>query len=723
MSRQGDRFSGKKNRAGKHATTCRITVRNDARTSGTTTVNFDFLLDWLPTTSLHAFIAGIQRFSKRYVSAQPTYAVRRILRYWSERKNSHNWHAPAPTSPRQEILKQLTILRSAIFLEEHNRGRNIGTTNNKWSHFRMLLSDLIATKALASFNVESPNISPIPTPYISGDRMEALLNGSEKALLPRTLKIEEDSYNSNLLEPISIIASDIEYLDEYTKRLGNALEVFRSAALKDFEAWEAQRAKGIELVAKSKYLEHAARFKHIRMGELKYLHSETGEHLFEGGGEAQLGNLLAMVTTEMKGVPKPYRYWISSGPGKGSVAFDGEHPHWEFAQDYGKNRLAPYLGLMNTTIAVPCLLLILLEHPKINVSSLMRARLFDDNDRQVLLSDASEHENGVVRLTVEKPRAGEEKSVVLTPLAKRVIKKVIEWTEPLRAALRESGKHALARRLWIGQHLTDFRVFAFSDKAFNNSFDPDERFRTLGKRQSVSRGMPFVLRHETMKRWTGEVTFKGIRVSGGVYVFLASGGDLVATAEAFGHKNVRTTIEHYVPDALRVAIFERQIRRHQNVLLAASSRAVKEVASVSDFRTVEEVHAFLASALASLPSGGPLVDPLLSRLRELSALEQPKTRGPIHRQKPHEGSALLQSNERALGVAFLYRDFLRGVPSISLKKADSISRLPPRFWCEFVDALHSPLPTAHYDISELVRKADKWATANAGRIRFPNEPG
>ncbi|MDO2211854.1 hypothetical protein Q2457_25500, partial [Escherichia coli] len=77
--------------------------------------------------------------------------------------------------------------------------------------------------------------------------------------------------------------------------------------------------------------------------------------------------------------------------------------------------------------------------------------------------------------------------------------------------------------------------------------------------------------------WRDKINFKAIRVNVGVATYLNTDGDLVATAKAFGHKHIRTTINNYIPLALQRAIFERQIRRHQNLLITSAMNEESEM--------------------------------------------------------------------------------------------------------------------------------------------------
>ncbi|MGV8267883.1 hypothetical protein ACV334_34685, partial [Pseudomonas aeruginosa] len=50
---------------------------------------------------------------------------------------------------------------------------------------------------------------------------------------------------------------------------------------------------------------------------------------------------------------------------------------------------------------------------------------------------------------------------------------------------------------------------------------------------------------------------------------------------------------NYIPLALQSAIFERQNRRHQNLLITSAMNEENQMLKISYFRTVEQLHEFL----------------------------------------------------------------------------------------------------------------------------------
>ncbi|WP_303698855.1 hypothetical protein [Pseudomonas aeruginosa] len=82
--------------SGKKKSGLELKVRNDGRQSGFTVVSFDFLTEWLGEDA-DPFLKGISRFSRRYTSAAPTYAIRRILQYWAMMHRKRGWKKPKET--------------------------------------------------------------------------------------------------------------------------------------------------------------------------------------------------------------------------------------------------------------------------------------------------------------------------------------------------------------------------------------------------------------------------------------------------------------------------------------------------------------------------------------------------------------------------------------------------------------------------------------------------
>jgi len=595
----------------------------------------------------------------------------------------------------EEVCQQIVRMREDFFSREMKAGKALTTAGNHWSQFNRLLEDLVAAKALPPIARMDSRFASPGAKLLLADR--AVAASSPMLTAPRSLNVAKDSFNDDLLEPISILASDDQYLEEYQMRLGHCISTIRDCALRDFEELERKHQEGKRLISQ---FDPTILDKFKGISRHRFIDKVTGKSLVKAddGHPDLLKTLLGIVIHDMGGMPRPYFYYVSKAEKKYT---DGGWPYWYAIQSYNKNRLLPYLGIMSSEAAGICMLLIMLEHPKFNAASMYRAKLNRERSGESYITTSGLSREGALRFTVAKPRAGEDKSEELSNLAKRVLMCVIEWTRPVRDAARKAGRSSEAAMLWIGMSSQNYNLIHFSEKALLGSIRGNSQWRAYGKKSNANRATAFLDRHPELEPWAEKINFKSIRVNTGVLVYLQSGGDLVATARAFGHKNVATTIGNYIPNALRIAIYERQVRRHQNRLLAEAVEVESVRLKVMDFRTIEELHQFLAS---------------LRRGQSLGDISQ-KGRG---RQIGSPESRLIVCDDPdALAVAMIYRDKLKSATAKFLDHPDRTTGLRPRFWCEFVDAIVAPLPLAMSPIATLVRKANERRPCLEAAVRLP----
>lgn len=674
--------------------------------SGKATVNFVFLKAWLGSHA-ESFLHGISQFSRRYKSVNTTYAARSVLVFWAAQQRRRNWPKPGPTLERSTFQRLLASLRSDFYADQTKKGQALSTTTRRWSVFRSLLEDLVAVSAIPPISTSSAFLSSPSERDVLMDRSDAAAAIGPSPTAPKTLNREMDSYNDDLLEPISIIHSDVSYLEEYQIRLDRALNSIKACALSEFMHLEKLREQGLNIIEATGY--EAISKCNGRGGRSRYADALNGKHLLtkNGGHPNLLGNILSLVHHEMGGIPQLHRKYARSGRTKTALRVGG--PHWEYVSLYGKNKLLPYLGVMSSTATACCLILLLLEHPKLTATALYRACLEDSKGNSILLSSGGEG-TGKLRMTVEKARAGEEKTVVLSQLAQHVIKRVLEWTLPVRKELIKQGRIQEARRLWVGINSCNFNLLAFSGATLLGSLRPKNN-RSLGPQAKETRVVPFLERHPILAPWASKITFKGLRVNSGVLTYLRTDGDLVATAQAFGHKNVRTTISNYIPNALRMAIYDRQIRRHQNFLITSSLRTEQIMARASDFRTIEELHTFLNSYARCLDPCGTWSD--------LGDCQSEPSISDSSSADSNDVRVVISKDPYALAVAMLYRDALAYASEPFLNRRDPATGIQPRFWMEFIDGLLQPLPVALHEVRQLVVQALGLKQRLAAAVKLP----
>jgi len=675
-----------------------LSVRASGRKSGYVNVDFSFLRRWLHA-AIPEFMLALKRFSRPYNAPSAIYSVRMVLRHWAEISEAERWEALCLAMSPQGLAFQLASLRRKFYEKRVMDGAALTTCTNNWQSFVVFLRYLIEGKILPSFDTRAGYISAPGGGSILADRNILVQNNQSSFNSPKNFNAEADSYNDDLFITMSIIESNETYLDTYTDLLRHALATIKKCARDQFEELINLQSEGGELLANtdSKLLEIVKDTARRR----RYIDPDCGRHFFEvnGGHPNLLGNILVVVAREMGGLPRPHRKYESDGI---SIASKSPYPYWQFVQKYGKNNLLPYLGVMSSETAVICILLLMLDCPQLNASSLYRAKIEDDQGQPRLISIAGEHEEQT-RLVVTKPRAGEEKSARLSPFCEMVIQKVLEWTKPVREEMRRQGKHEEANFLWVGVSGLHYELIAYSEKALLGALKTNLVHNKRGSTANSTRLLRFAERYPEVRPWANKLTFKAIRVNSGVLRYLETDGDLVATARAFGHKNVNTTITNYIPPALRQVIYERQIRRHQNYLIVSSLGFEDEKLRASDFSTIEELHGFLQGFATP---NDKVKDNAGSVLAHCNL-------------KAEKNSVILSEDPSALAVAMLYREKLVNASPKFLETPDKRTGVKPRFWVEFVDALQADLPLSMKAFAQLAQSARELKSRLVDKIRLP----
>lgn len=677
-----------------------VKVRNDGKKNRETIADFTFLLTWLGSSAF-GVVEALAKFTRRYASATPIYNVRVVLKFW-ERYQYQTQSKTFLTLEKGELERHLSALRYAFFRDQTELGKSLATTTVRWKAFLNFVEVLSLCRMLPSIRITSPSLIAPRMNDCVAKRENAVSNVGARG--PLSFNHDGDSYNETLFEQLSLTRSDEEYLEEYTSRLRNAIETIKVCALRDFRELVEKQNDGKRLIdeACGDLLDAL-----MDKGSVKHLSDpRTGINLLdpEAGHPKVLANLLYVVYHQMGGLPKVHIKF--SGSRNKQAIFRSEYPHWRYVQLYGMSALYPYLGVMTSNAMSICLVLILLEHPNINASSLIRARLEDFDGRQILLAPTGEGKKADISLTVLKPRSGSEKSAELSPLSLEVIEKVLNWTQSIRDALRSRGNFEAAGALWVGINMNTLEPISFSHKTAMNSLKLDKH-RLRGEKKNKARTTPFIDRHPELSKWSAKINFKALRVNCGVLKYLETDGDLVATARVFGHKTIETTIGNYIPKPLRLAMHERQIRRHQNKLIVTALDDHDLSLKCSDFKTIEELHVFLKSQSVSEV-----------QMEDGNSVSRSIQEAPLY--SDVKDRVIIYDNIDAMAIALLYRKHLMRASDGYVNIPDQITGLTPRFWISLVDALLRPLPLSFSGISSFVCKAQARMEILEQSVNFPD---
>jgi hypothetical protein len=695
---------------------------NRARAGGgTVRIDFSFLINWIGDKLARTIANTLELCISTHRSPGGGYAVRDVFRCWIELASEHkaraNFTWPEKPDAASRLLRDL---KRGYFEYACGKGRGVSYANAHWGDFVRYLR-------FAHTKIGFPDVhdwqlfGALPRRLVEIDRTAVVSRKIEDALVPRTMDIEGDSYHTDLLVPISLALEHDDYLEQYTASLKSALDVVRSCAMKEFEELCEKQQLGERLVETTDYQRLTARLREsAQNGDIdpwRYRDPETGVHMLDeaSGHPNLLGNVLSIIRHEMGSIPQPYTKVTAVEPGKSVTSYRKGKKHWSYIEQYGKNRIAPYLGILNASSAVPLMLLLMLEHPNLNFSSIARAKL-GAKGKETLLTTAGE-DDSEVRISVDKLRALAEKGAILTSLSRRIISVVMQWTAPLREQLVLDGRHEDAEYLWLGLSHSDYKIIVLTEQRLWAALKQDRKDTSYAY-STKSKLVPFIARHPELKPFN-KLNFRSIRASTGVLDFLESNGDLVATARAFGHANVRMSIDRYVPKAIQEATYERQIRRHQNLLIMLAMKDCEDALQLCDFPSYEMVHGFLRSIGKQFHIALADADPetILKKLRA-AVCPAPKSH---HKSKeqPEEKPLLLLQDERGLAVAILYRDHLKKCSPEFRQTLDARTGTVPQMWSDLIEALECELPVANREIANLMVRAREKALILRHRVQFP----
>lgn len=260
-------------------------------------------------------------------------------------------------------------------------------------------------------------------------------------------------------------------------------------------------------------------------------------------------------------------------------------------------QLYRFVGILsNIDIAAACCLLTI-EHPEFTSEALQSAKLYDANGKSYLqLTDKPESSI----LSLDKPRAGERKSVVLTPLSYKLIKDIIEVTTPIRKILRVSGDKTW-KYLFLGYgrggRLAQIDGLTVCLTATTKTLSLVRLYPTLS-----DNGLTL-----------GTLDYRRIRTTMGVLKWFET-GSIKEMSKRLGNSK-RVVLEHYLPSALLHAWNTRIIRRFQNTLIVLASHDEEFLLDVTDFSSIADLQHFIAQIILEYPgNSSPVAAEVKSRL-------------------------------------------------------------------------------------------------------------
>lgn len=342
-----------------------------------------------------------------------------------------------------------------------------------------------------------------------------------------------------------------------------------------------------------------------------------------------------------------------------------------------------FAGLLsNVDVAAACCLLTI-EHPEFTSESLQGAQILNVRGvSYLLLTDYNDRQI----FSVDKPRSGVRKSVVLTDLSQKLIKDILQWSDPVRQVLRRAGDKTW-RYLFLGiKHLGGAGSLGIVDGST----------AYLARQNLVSLASLYPALGENGLTY-GNFDFRRLRNTLGVIRWFET-GSILEMSRRLGNTR-KVALEHYLPPALLHAWNTRIIRRFQNTLIVLAAHDEPYLLEVSDFSSMADLQHFIAQLVVDFPARtSPLADEVQRRLgsdKQRNTLSSSSLPGLLN----------VRLSPKSLGLLYSYADLaLRTLSSDDLDKIDALSGLAPRQFTNLATLLRHAAESdeIHASLSEVM---------------------
>jgi len=348
-------------------------------------------------------------------------------------------------------------------------------------------------------------------------------------------------------------------------------------------------------------------------------------------------------------------------------------------------RFYRFTGLLSNIDAAAACCLMTIEHPELTSESLQNAKLLNVRGKPVLLLTDS-IENSI--LSLDKPRSGTRKSIVLTPLSQKLVIDILRSTASVREILKRVGDKNW-RYLFLGV-IQSKNSIGFLGTLSGSSQHLHSGQRSIG----LTKLYPALSQNGLTK---GCFDFRRLRNTLGVIRWFET-GSILEMSRRLGNSR-RVALEHYLPPALLHAWNTRIIRRFQNTIIVLAAHDEPYLLDVTDFSTMSDLQCFIAQLITDYPKKTSiLADEVQSRLGSEQGIN-------LMSAIPINGILNIRLSPTSLGLLYSFSDLaLQTMDSHELIKVDALSGLAPKQFTDMATLLRHSVENGgiHSSLRELL---------------------
>lgn len=528
----------------------------------------------------------------------------------------------------------------------------------------------------------------VKIPKIDSKKIRSLAKNQPLLSQSRPRLADVSDQPKKLLVDVSFGMADADYLDDVERRCRHLVDVIKETCLEHWDGLMRDGETGRHLAAQVPDAELA---EVVATGRYEVPHPQCGIPMKYASpshpmGHARALSIIRWTLSNADDVRCVSRNAIRASPffpTKVFVGHDARHSYTALdsltamtREQWGalttRARFHRFAGLLSNVDAAAACCLLTIEHPEFTSESLQDAKLLNVRGKPyLLLTDNNDHSI----LSIDKPRAGQRKSVALTSASQKLVNDILRWTTSVRDVLKRSGDKTW-RYLFLGVKYLD------GVPGCLGVVEGTTDYLTSGGASTTSTIALTTLYPRLVENGLakGSFDYRRLRNTLGVIRWFET-GSILEMSRRLGNTR-KVALEHYLPPALLHAWNTRIIRRFQNTLIVLAAHDEPYLLEVTDFSSMADLQHFIAQLIVDYPvRTSPLADEVQRRLgseQQREALSLASAAGLLN----------IRLSPKSLGLLYSYADLaLRTLEADELDKIDVLSGLAPRQFTDMATLL------------------------------------